>query len=33
MAARSSESGPPEKVTTIPASHTGQYLRTMLERR
>jgi excinuclease ABC subunit A len=26
-------SGPPEKVATIPASHTGQYLRTMLERR
>ena len=25
--------GPPEKVATIPASHTGQYLRTMLERR
>src|SRR5437762_1857646 len=26
-------SGPPERVTTIPASHTGQYLRAMLERR
>ncbi len=26
-------SGPPERVTTIPASHTGQYLRVMLERR
>jgi excinuclease ABC subunit A len=26
-------SGPPEKVATIPASHTGQYLRAMLERR
>jgi excinuclease ABC subunit A len=26
-------SGPPERVVTIPASHTGQYLRTMLERR
>jgi excinuclease ABC subunit A len=25
--------GPPEKVATIPASHTGQYLRRMLERR
>jgi excinuclease ABC subunit A len=25
--------GPPERVTTIPASHTGQYLRAMLERR
>jgi excinuclease ABC subunit A len=25
--------GPPEKVATIPASHTGQYLRAMLERR
>ncbi|HEY6154019.1 MAG TPA: excinuclease ABC subunit UvrA, partial [Candidatus Udaeobacter sp.] len=25
--------GPPERVATIPASHTGQYLRTMLERR
>jgi excinuclease ABC subunit A len=26
-------SGPPERITTIPASHTGQYLRAMLERR
>jgi excinuclease ABC subunit A len=26
-------SGPPERVTTIPASHTGRYLRPMLERR
>jgi excinuclease ABC subunit A len=26
-------SGPPERVTAIPASHTGQYLRAMLERR
>jgi excinuclease ABC subunit A len=26
-------SGPPEKVATIPASHTGQYLGAMLERR
>jgi excinuclease ABC subunit A len=26
-------SGPPEKVARIPASHTGQYLRGMLERR
>jgi excinuclease ABC subunit A len=26
-------SGPPEKVATIPVSHTGQYLRAMLERR
>lgn len=26
-------SGPPERVATIPASHTGQYLRVMLERR
>jgi len=26
-------SGPPERVATIPASHTGQYLRAMLERR
>jgi excinuclease ABC subunit A len=26
-------SGPPEKVATIPASHTGQYLQAMLERR
>jgi excinuclease ABC subunit A len=26
-------SGPPERVVTIPASHTGQYLRAMLERR
>jgi excinuclease ABC subunit A len=26
-------SGPPERVTTLPASHTGQYLRAMLERR
>jgi excinuclease ABC subunit A len=26
-------SGPPEKVAMIPASHTGQYLRAMLERR
>ena len=26
-------SGPPEKVVTIPSSHTGQYLRAMLERR
>ena len=26
-------SGPPEKVATIPASHTGQYLQGMLERR
>jgi excinuclease ABC subunit A len=26
-------SGPPERVTTITASHTGQYLRAMLERR
>jgi excinuclease ABC subunit A len=26
-------SGPPERVTTISASHTGQYLRAMLERR
>jgi len=26
-------SGPPERVATIPASHTGQYLRPMLERR
>ena len=26
-------SGPPERVATIPASHTGQYLRGMLERR
>jgi excinuclease ABC subunit A len=25
--------GPPEKVATIPASHTGQYLQPMLERR
>jgi excinuclease ABC subunit A len=25
--------GPPERVATIPASHTGQYLRAMLERR
>jgi excinuclease ABC subunit A len=26
-------SGPPERVATIPASHTGQYLRAMFERR
>src|SRR5213075_3258875 len=26
-------SGPPERVATLPASHTGQYLRAMLERR
>ena len=26
-------SGPPEKVATIPASHTGQYLQAMLEKR
>src|SRR5256885_17005393 len=26
-------SGPPEMVATIPASHTGQYLRAILERR
>ncbi|HXO93264.1 MAG TPA: ATP-binding cassette domain-containing protein, partial [Candidatus Acidoferrum sp.] len=26
-------SGPPEKVVTIPASHTGQYLQAMLEKR
>jgi excinuclease ABC subunit A len=26
-------SGPPERVAAIPASHTGQYLRAMLERR
>jgi hypothetical protein len=26
-------SGPPERVATIPASHTGQYLRAMLERK
>jgi excinuclease ABC subunit A len=26
-------SGPPERVATVPASHTGQYLRAMLERR
>jgi excinuclease ABC subunit A len=26
-------SGLPEKVATVPASHTGQYLRAMLERR
>jgi excinuclease ABC subunit A len=26
-------SGPPERLATIPASHTGQYLRAMLERR
>jgi excinuclease ABC subunit A len=25
--------GPPERVATIPTSHTGQYLRAMLERR
>jgi excinuclease ABC subunit A len=27
------DSGPPEKVASIPDSHTGQYLRAMLERR
>jgi excinuclease ABC subunit A len=26
-------SGSPEKIATIPASHTGQYLQTMLERK
>ena len=26
-------SGPPERVATIPASHTAQYLRALLERR
>src|SRR5512133_953613 len=26
-------SGPPERVVTIPGSHTGKYLRTMLQRR
>jgi excinuclease ABC subunit A len=26
-------SGPPERVATIPASHTGQYLQAVLKRR